>query len=108
MADLMPPWASYEPEKDVWTLHIHAQPGAKFNEIIGEHSGRLKLKIAAPAVDNKANLALIQYIAGLAGVSTGKIGISRGEHARQKTLTIEGAGRNFLHLLQQQQKPGKP
>ncbi len=108
MADILPPWAKYYSEEDVWTLHIQIQPGAKFDEIIGEYAGRLKLKIAAPAVDNKANIALIQYLAGLGGVSTGKIEILRGEHARQKTLTVKGAGRNFLHLLQQQQKNGKP
>lgn len=108
MTDILPPWAKYYSEEDVWTLHIQIQPGAKFDEITGEYAGRLKLKIAAPAVDNKANIALIQYLAGLGGVSTGKIEILRGEHARQKTLTVKGAGRNFLHLLQQQQKNGKP
>lgn len=108
VADLLPPWAKYHAEEDVWTLHIQIQPGSKFNEITGEHAGRLKLKIAAPPVDNKANIALIQYVAGLAGVSTGRVEILRGDHARQKTLTVRGAGKNFLHLLQQQQKSGKP
>ena len=102
MPELLPPWAKYHPEEDVWTLRIQIQPGSKLNEITGEHAGRLKLKIAAPAVDNKANIALIQYLAGIGGVSAGKMEILRGEHARQKTLTVRGVGRNFLHLLQQQ------
>lgn len=104
---LLPPWAIHHADEDKWTLHIQIQPGAKFNEVIGEYGGRLKLKIAAPAVDNKANIALIQYIASLAGVSTGKVVILRGDHARQKTLAVRGAGKDFLQLLEQEQKTGK-
>lgn len=98
---IMPAWARYDAENDRWTLQVHIQPGAKSHQIIGTFGDRLKLKIAAPAVDNKANLALIQYVAALAGVAVGKIGIVRGEHARQKTLMVTGAGDHFLHLLNQ-------
>ena len=34
-------------------LELHVQPGAKVSAVVGEHEGRLKLKIAAPAVDIK-------------------------------------------------------
>lgn len=101
-------WASHDPLTDVWILQVQIQPGARFNEVSGEHAGRLKLKIAAPPVDNKANIALIQFIAGLAGVSPGKVVIKRGEHSRLKTLTVTNAGENLLMLLEQQQKSGNP
>jgi uncharacterized protein (TIGR00251 family) len=97
----LPPWASHDPEADVWTLRIQLQPGAKFNEVVGEFDDRLKLKIAAPPVDNKANIALIHYVAGLAGVSPGRVEILRGSHARRKTLLVHGAGRNLVLLLTQ-------
>lgn len=105
---MLPSWASHDPINDIWTLQVQIQPGAKFNEISGEYAGRLKLKIAAHPVDNKANIALIQYIAGLAGISTGKVVIARGEHARQKTLIVTNAGPNLLNLLVKEQKPAKP
>jgi uncharacterized protein len=105
-ADL-PSWASHDPHAEGWILRIHIQPGAKSNEVIGEHGDRLKLKIAAQPVDNKANIALIQFVAGLAGVSPGKVEILRGDHARDKTLVVRGAGINFLDLLRQRQKAGK-
>lgn len=105
-ADL-PAWVSRDPHAQAWVLRIHIQPGARSNEVIGEHGDRLKLKIAAQPVDNKANIALIQFVAGLAGVSPGKVEILRGEHARDKTLVVRGAGLNFLDLLRQKQKAGK-
>jgi uncharacterized protein len=105
-ADL-PSWASHDPQAQAWVLRIHIQPGAKSNEVVGEHGDRLKLKIAAQPVDNKANIALIQFVAGLAGVSPGKVEILRGDHARDKTLVVRGAGINFLDLLRPKQKAGK-
>jgi len=107
LLDKQPSWASHDPARDVWTLQVQIQPGARFNEVSGEYADRLKLKIAAPPVDNKANIALIQFIAGLAGVSPGKVVITRGEHSRQKTLAVTNAGKNLLMLLEQQQKSGK-
>lgn len=103
MLDKLPSWARYDKAADTWTIDVRIQPGAKFNEISGDYAGRLKLKIAAPAVDNKANAALVHFVAKLAGVGSGKVAILRGEHARQKTLAIKGAGSDFLQFLGHQE-----
>lgn len=95
-----PDWLQHDPARDVWTLQIHAQPGARRNEIVGEHGGRLKLKIAAPAVDNKANACLTEFLSGLLGVARSQITIVRGEGARQKTLAIQGAGAELARKLE--------
>lgn len=42
-------------------IDVHAQPGAKRSAIVGEHGGRLKIAIASPPVDGKANSALIAF-----------------------------------------------
>lgn len=91
MTDL-PVWARYDPGQDLWTLQIHVQPGVRKNQVAGEHGGSLKLKIAAPAVDNKANKCLVGFVAGLWGVAPRQVSIVRGEGARQKTLAVHGAG----------------
>lgn len=96
-----PDWLRYKPDRDVWTLQIHAQPGARRNEIVGEHGGRLKLKIAAPAVDNKANACLIEFISSLLEVARSQITIISGGGARQKTLAIQGAGAELVRMLEQ-------
>jgi uncharacterized protein (TIGR00251 family) len=40
-------------------LDLHVQPGASRSEFAGKHGERVKVRLAAPAVDNKANDALI-------------------------------------------------
>jgi hypothetical protein len=91
----IPAWARYDPKEDVWTLQLHVQPGARANLVVGEHGGSLKLKIAAPAVDNKANKCLVGFVAELWGVALRQVSLVRGEGARQKTVAVRGAGGKF-------------
>ena len=94
----LPSWARYDAEKDVWTLQVHVQPGVRKNQVVGEHGGSLKLKIAAPAVDNKANKCLVGYVAELWGVAQRQVILVRGEGSRQKTVAVHGAGDRFPRL----------
>ncbi len=66
---------------------------------MGGYNGRLKLKIAAQAVDNKANDALICFLARLFGVGTRQVSLVRGENTRQKTIAIQGVGIQLPDLL---------
>lgn len=103
---LSPPWARYLPHEDAWILRVQIQPGARASAVVGGLGERLKLKIAAPAVDNKANIALTRFVASLAGVSASKVAIERGDHGRQKTLRVVGAGPHFLSLLDVKEQSG--
>ena len=94
----LPVWARYDAEKDLWTLQVHVQPGVRNNQVVGEHGGYLKLKIAAPAVDNKANKCLVGYVAELWGVAQRQVSLVRGEGSRQKTVTVRDAGDAFPAL----------
>lgn len=71
-----------------WRLKIWAQPGAKRSEPAGEYQGRLKVKIAAPAVDNKANKALLKFVAGLLRIKPSMLRLENGETSRKKTIGI--------------------
>jgi uncharacterized protein len=76
-------------EKDGGVVfRIKVQPGARRNEIAGEIDGMLKLKIAAPPVDGKANEECRKFLAGLLGVSPGAVEIKAGAGSRTKTITI--------------------
>ena len=44
----------------IWRLSIWAQPGAKEDEVAGLYQGCVKLRVKAPAVDNKANKAIMK------------------------------------------------
>jgi len=73
-----------------WLLDLHVQPGAKHTAAVGEHGGRLKLKIAAPAVDNKANALLLAWLAAQLRVPKSAVHLVKGETSRQKTVAVCG------------------
>ena len=69
---------------------LHIQPGAKQSRIAGLHGDALKVRIAAPAVDNKANAALIEFLSETLGVPRSAIAIRRGSMGRRKLVEIAG------------------
>lgn len=71
-------------------LELHVQPGASRTEVAGLHGDRLKLRIAAPPVEGKANDAVIEWIAGRCGVPRARVRIMRGAGSRRKSVEIEG------------------
>ncbi len=81
-----------------WLLELHVQPGAKLTVVIGEHGGRLKLKIAAPAVDNKANVHLLAWLAAQLGVPKSAVRLVRGVTSRQKTVAVCGVETPWLDI----------
>ena len=82
-----PAWAKPLPE-NCWQILVYVQPGAKKNEVAGEMEGRLRLRIAAQAVDNKANKALIAFVANLLGVRGNRVSLESGETSRKKMLKV--------------------
>ncbi|MGO9446660.1 MAG: DUF167 domain-containing protein [Thiobacillaceae bacterium] len=93
----MPVWARFD--RGIWILAFHVKPGAKSNEIIGEHGGRLKIKISAPPADNEANNALIDFIAKAAGVPRSRVKLLHGQTSRLKTLGVEATEDGFMETL---------
>lgn len=71
-------------------LEVHVQPGAKRSEFAGRHGERIKIRLAAPAVENKANEALVAFLARHYGVPKRNVRIAGGLKSRQKRIVIEG------------------
>jgi uncharacterized protein (TIGR00251 family) len=71
-------------------LELHVQPGAKRSEFAGRHGERIKLRLAAPAVEGKANAALIDFLAAYFGVPRRNVRIVSGLKSRSKRVLIEG------------------
>jgi hypothetical protein len=69
-------------------LHVYLQPNAKKNELVGLHGDQLKIRITAPAVENKANKQLIKFLAKMFAVSASRVTLLKGEHSRIKSLRI--------------------
>jgi len=73
------------------TLTLHIQPGAKKTEVAGEHGDALKIRLAAPPVDGKANAALIAFVADCLGVAKSSVSLKSGQTSRRKVLEVTGA-----------------
>ena len=77
---------------------MHAQPGAKRTEIAGLHGESLKIRLAAPPVEGKANEALLRFIAAELGLRRSEVALVRGETSREKTVRVP-AGADPRKLL---------
>lgn len=63
-------------------------PNAKHEGIVGKYNGMIKIAVRAPAVDNKANEALIKLLSKHYSVSKSSIHIIKGNISRDKTIEI--------------------
>ena len=70
-------------------LDLHVQPGASRTQFAGKHGDRVKVRLAAPAHDGKANRALIEFLAEYYGVPRRNVRITVGLKSRQKRVVIE-------------------
>lgn len=88
-------------EKDgAVTIKVKVQPRAPRTEIVGEHAGTLKLRVAAPPVDGRANEECRRFLAKLFGVSATSVEIISGETSRDKVIRIRSiSARRVLEAL---------
>ncbi len=82
----------YRTGGDGVVLQVHAQPGAKRTEVSGLYGDCLKVRLASPPVEGKANACLIEFLAKRLGVNRSKITITRGVNSRRKTVHVAAAG----------------
>jgi len=75
------------------TLTLHIQPGAKKTEFAGQHGDALKIRLAAPPVDGKANEALVKFIAETLGIARSEVSIKSGHTSRRKVVEIDNPTR---------------
>jgi uncharacterized protein (TIGR00251 family) len=76
-------------ERGALVLNVHVQPGARRTEVAGLYGAALKLRLAAPAVDGKANAALRAFLADAFDVPLRHVTLVRGETSRDKVVRIE-------------------
>jgi uncharacterized protein (TIGR00251 family) len=82
------PWCSAFPGGV--RLAFHVQPNARKTEAVGLHDDALKLKLAAPPVDGKANEALVKFLSESLGVPRSAVTLTHGHTARRKLFEVRG------------------
>ena len=72
-----------------WDLLVWVQPGAGRSECVGLRQDRLGVRLTAPAVDNKANEALVAFVAGRLGLRLSRVRLASGGTGRRKRLFLD-------------------
>lgn len=81
----------YRRSGDILTLTLHVQPGAKRTELAGLHGDALKIRLAAPPIEGRANEALLRFIADTFGVPLRQVELKQGGQSRHKVVSISGS-----------------
>lgn len=79
-------WLRADGADVVLTLHI--QPGAKKTEVAGIHGEALKIRLAAPPVDGKANAALLAFVAERMALPKSRVELVSGQTSRAKRVRV--------------------
>lgn len=89
-------------------LLLHVQPGAARSGLAGLHGNALKLRLAAPPVDGKANKAAVDFIAELLRLPKSAVAIRSGLASRAKTLLLTGITEHEARSLLEQNRGSFP
>jgi uncharacterized protein (TIGR00251 family) len=84
---------------DGLNLQVRVQPGAKRSKFVGAHGGAIKIAIAAPPVDGKANEELVDFLSSELDIKKSHIEIIRGQTSRDKTVLFRGLSDEVLGRL---------
>ena len=71
-------------------LRVHVVSNAKSDRVVGEHGGAIKIKLRAPAVEGKANAALLRFLADQMKLPRHAIVLQSGQRSRDKLLRVDG------------------
>jgi uncharacterized protein (TIGR00251 family) len=71
-------------------LRLKIAPNAPANAVLGETEGVIRLKIQAPAVDGKANAALVAFLADTLRVPNAAVSLKGGRKSRLKQVEVQG------------------
>lgn len=90
----------YRRSGDVVTLTLHIQPGAKRTEVAGLHGDALKIRLAAPPIEGRANEALLRFVAVSFDVPLRQVELKQGGQSRHKVVAVTGSRIEPESLLQ--------
>lgn len=77
------------PSREGTLLSVRVVPGARKSEVVGEERGRLKVRVAAPPVDDKANRELLKTLARSLGLRKNRMVLVKGRRHRDKVVLLK-------------------
>ena len=71
-------------------LRVHAQPGGGRSAVTGRYGDAVKVKVAAPPVEGRANDALVAFLAKELGLKSSDVTLVAGQSSRTKRVRLGG------------------
>jgi len=82
--------------KEGTLVKIHVNPRSSKDGITGIHGDALNIKLTAPAVEGKANKAVISFLSDFFKIKKRQVKIKSGEKSRNKTVLLTGIDFNDI------------
>ena len=80
-------------------VRVRVQPRASVDEIAGVIEGALKVRLRAPALENRANEALIEFLAGVLKTPKSAVRLLSGERSQVKRVEVRGVTKAQIEKL---------
>ena len=93
-------WYRLDVHRNVLCIAVYVQPNARHTEVVGRHEESLKVRVAAPPLDQRANMLLIEFLKEKLEVPASRIAITRGATGRHKTVEIAAPGPAALRVIE--------
>jgi len=90
---------NYSVKDGSFTFLVYVVPRASRSEIVGEHNGALRVRLAAPPVDGAANRELISLLAKSLSVSRSQVEIKSGHASKLKRVTVSKCKPEILSAI---------
>lgn len=84
---------------DEVVVRVHVQPGAGRSAVVGKHGNALKVRVAAPPVEGRANEALLALFVNDLGLKADQVTLLSGESSRSKRVKVTGVDGDDLKRL---------
>lgn len=85
--------------QDTVIVSVWVQPRASKDEIAGVHDGALRVRLQAPALEDRANDSLCEFLAQLLKTPKSAVRILSGHRSRNKRVEIRGVTEQQIHAL---------
>ncbi len=88
------------------TVEVHVLPRASREAVAGLSGDAVRIRLTAPPLDNRANEALVRFLAATLGVSRPRVEIVAGRRGRKKIVRVAGMPRGEILRLLGLKEPG--
>jgi uncharacterized protein (TIGR00251 family) len=95
---------NYSEKDGKLAFRVRVVPRASISQIVGEHDGALRVRIAAPPVDGAANEELVLTLARAFNVPRNAIEITAGHNSKLKHVNVRGASPDALATVARSSK----